>query len=340
MAYTEEKQIALQAVTEAAELCTAVRAEMVGAVALEKGDRSPVTVADFGSQALICRRLNEAFPQDIIVGEEDSRELQKPENALKLTQVTDYMRQLYPEATPQQVCVWIDRGNGAVTERFWTVDPIDGTKGFLRNDQYAIALALIENGQVQVGALACPALPLEPADPNSTVGVLFVAVRDEGAAMAPIGGGQFLPVQVVPESNEANLRFVESVEAAHGNQPLQRAIAQAVGISHPSLRMDSQAKYGAIARGDAALYLRLPSERTPDYREKIWDHAAGALIVEEAKGRVTDMYGRHLDFASHYKMRENQGVVVSSGTVHNAVLEALRSYNHDSKDKSLAPPTK
>ena len=89
--------------------------------------------------------------------------------------------------------------------------------------------------------------------------------------------------------------------------------------------MDSQAKYGAIARGDAALYLRLPSEKTPDYREKIWDHAAGALIVEEARGRVTDMHGRDLDFAGDYKMRENQGIVVSNGTLHNAVLAALRS---------------
>jgi 3'(2'), 5'-bisphosphate nucleotidase len=87
--------------------------------------------------------------------------------------------------------------------------------------------------------------------------------------------------------------------------------------------MDSQAKYGAVARGDAALYLRLPSPKSPDYREKIWDHAAGALIVEEAGGRVTDMHGQPFDFGSDYKMRDNRGVVVSNGLLHPAVIEVL-----------------
>jgi 3'(2'), 5'-bisphosphate nucleotidase len=90
--------------------------------------------------------------------------------------------------------------------------------------------------------------------------------------------------------------------------------------------MDSQAKYAAVARGDAALYLRLPSPKSPDYREKIWDHAAGALIVQEAGGTVTDMYGQLLDFASDYKMNDNFGVVVSNGSVHSAVIEAIAQH--------------
>jgi 3'(2'), 5'-bisphosphate nucleotidase len=326
VAYTLEKQLALRAVTEAAKLCAAVRAEMVGADALEKGDRSPVTIADFGSQALVCRHLIAAFPKDAIVAEEDSADLRKPDNAPKLTQVAQYVQRLHAEATPEITCEWIDHGSGAVAERFWTLDPIDGTKGFLRNDQYAIALALIENGQVKVGALACPALPLNLNEHDSKVGVLFLAVQGEGTVMAPLNSDRLLPIRVVHEANVANLRFVESVESAHGNQPLQLAIARAVGISQPSLRMDSQAKYGAVARGDAALYLRLPSERYPEYRENIWDHAAGALIVEEAGGQVTDIYGRPLDFASGFKMRGNRGVVVSDGVLHSAVLEALARF--------------
>ena len=144
MVYTQEKQVALGAVAEAAKLCAAVREEMVGAGALEKADRSPVTVADFGAQALVCQRVITAFPQDIIVGEEDSADLQKSENIPKLTKVTQFVQRFHADATPQLVCEWIDRGNGAVAERFWTLDPIDGTKGFLRNDQYAIALVLTE----------------------------------------------------------------------------------------------------------------------------------------------------------------------------------------------------
>jgi 3'(2'), 5'-bisphosphate nucleotidase len=141
--------------------------------------------------------------------------------------------------------------------------------------------------------------------------------------MAPLESDVFAPIQVTQEPDEARLRFVESVEAGHGNQALQQAIARAAGITQPSLRMDSQAKYGAVARGDAVLYLRLPSPRSPDYREKIWDHAAGSLVVEEAGGRVTDMHGQPLDFASDYKMHNNRGVIVSNRTLHSAVIEAL-----------------
>jgi 3'(2'), 5'-bisphosphate nucleotidase len=299
---------------------------MVGADSLEKGDKSPVTVADFGAQALVCHHLTAVFPQDVIVGEEDASELRKPENAAKLSQVTEYVQRYQAHATAEKVCKWIDAGNGVVTQRFWTLDPIDGTKGFLRNDQYAIALALVEDAQVSVAALACPALTLKLDDPNSPVGVLFVAVRGEGVAMAPLSGGPFASIHVTGDSDAALLRFVESVEPAHGDHALHQAVAQTIGITQPSLRMDSQAKYGAVARGDAALYLRLPSDRRSQYREKIWDHAAGALIVEEAGGRVTDMHGLPLDFASDYRMRDNRGVVVSNGRLHTAVLEALAQF--------------
>jgi 3'(2'), 5'-bisphosphate nucleotidase len=323
VAYTQEKQVAIKATTQAAQLCTMVRADMVGADSIEKGDKSPVTVADFGAQALVCQSLMASFPQDIVVGEEDATDLRRPENARELAKVTQYVQHFRASATPEKVCKWIDAGNGTVTRRYWTLDPIDGTKGFLRNDQYAVALALVENGQVKVGALACPALPLNLNLPESEQGTLFIAVRGEGAAMAPLSSGPFVPIQVANEGDKTVLRFVESVEAAHGNHDLQQAIALEIDIARPPLRMDSQAKYGAVARGDAALYLRLPSPKHPDYRENIWDHAAGALIVEEAGGQVTDMRGQPLDFASDYKMHHNRGVVVSNGTIHAAVLEAL-----------------
>ena len=100
MTYIQEKQVALEAVTRAAKLCMAVRADMVGADSLQKDDKSPVTIADFGAQALVCQRLLAAFPQDAIVGEEDSSDLQKPENEAKLAQVTHYVQRFQPDATP------------------------------------------------------------------------------------------------------------------------------------------------------------------------------------------------------------------------------------------------
>ena len=323
--YTQEKQTAIEAVTLAAKLCVQVRADMVGSEALQKGDKSPVTVADFGAQALVCRKLKTVFTNNVIVGEEDAADLKKPENFAILAQITQYVRRFHPAANAETVCNWIDAGNGAVAQRFWTLDPIDGTKGFLRNNQYAIALALIEDGEVKVGALACPALPWDLSDAGSPKGVVFVAVRGQGAEMAPLNGqsNRFQPIHVAAETAPDALRFVESVEAGHGNHALQEAIARAAGITQPSLRMDSQVKYGVLARGDAALYLRLPSPKSPDYRENIWDHAAGSLIVEEAGGRVSDMRGKPLDFASDYKMRHNQGVVVSNGALHSIVIKTL-----------------
>lgn len=324
MNYQNEKEAAIAAVIKAAKLCTQVRADMVDLDALEKGDKSPVTVADFGAQALVCQHIKAAFPNDPIVGEEDSADLQEPKNADQLARVKGYVQQVHADATDEDVCAWIDAGNASVADRFWTLDPIDGTKGFLRNDQYAIALALIEDGQVQVAALACPALPISLDDPNSSIGSLFVAVRGQGAEMAVLNDAVFTPIQVKASSDSTEgLRFVESVESGHGNHELQEAIALAAGITRSALRMDSQAKYGAVARGDAALYLRLPSPKYPDYAEKIWDHAAGSLVVQEAGGRVTDMHGKPLDFVSDYKMNDNTGVVVSAGPFHDGVIEAL-----------------
>jgi 3'(2'), 5'-bisphosphate nucleotidase len=321
--YERERQIALEAVAEAAKLCAAVRAEMVSAQALEKGDRSPVTIADFGSQAVVCRRLLTAFPHDQIVAEEDAGDLRKAENALQLTQVTQYVQRCEAAATPERVCEWIDAGKGSVAQRFWTLDPIDGTKGFLRHEQFAIALALIEDGRVQVGALACPNLPIDMAQPSGQHGVVFWAVRGGGAEMVSLNGGKSLPISVSSVSDPAGARFVESVEAGHTDHDAHASLARSLGITRPSLRLDSQAKYGVVARGDSAIYLRLPSPKTPDYRERIWDHAAGVLIVEEAGGRVTDAYGRELDFGQGPRLLNNQGIVVSNGQFHSDILEAI-----------------
>ncbi len=317
MGYNRERDVAVEAVREAARLCVDVRKSLVGA--MEKEDRSPVTVADFGSQALVCRRLKSVFPNDPIVGEEDASVLRRAEQSAMRKTVCKFVR-AYAQADEDTVCDWIDAGNGDVGERFWTLDPIDGTKGFLRGDQYAVALALIDCGEVKVAALACPALPVDMDEMDGDCGMLFVAVRGEGTRAVPLAGGDGADIRI----DFPAWRFAESVEASHGDQDAHKAVARSVGIESPSLRMDSQAKYGAVARGDAALYLRLPSPRYPDYRENIWDHAAGSLVVEEAGGKVSDMFGRPLDFASAAQMEDNRGVVVSAREIHARVIDALR----------------
>jgi 3'(2'), 5'-bisphosphate nucleotidase len=221
------------------------------------------------------------------------------------------------------VLVWMERGStatdGQAPPRFWTLDPIDGTKGFLRNEQYAVALALIENGRVVLGVLGCPNLPTGDGD----TGVLVVAVRGQGALALPLwdeaAAGK--PIAVGDESDPVAARFCESVESGHSDQSASAQIAQSLGITAEPIRMDSQAKYAALARGDASIYLRLPTRA--DYEEKIWDHAAGSIVVEEAGGQVTDITGKPLDFSRGGTLNANQGIVATNGAIHARVIEAV-----------------
>ena len=164
--YAREIDVAVSAVQTAAKLCQTVQRQITPD-ALEKKDRSPVTVADFGSQAIVCRALADAFPQDPVVGEEDSAELRAAGNESFLERVVCELSALGIDGGESTVCDWIDHGCGSTGERFWTLDPIDGTRGFLRGEQYAISVALIEDGQIVAAVLGCPNLPVEAGDAES-----------------------------------------------------------------------------------------------------------------------------------------------------------------------------
>ncbi|HEX6289305.1 MAG TPA: 3'(2'),5'-bisphosphate nucleotidase [Herpetosiphonaceae bacterium] len=316
-----EREVGLNAVRSAARVCEAVRAVMVnGAEAdkLDKQDRSPVTVADFGAQAVVCRLIDESFPSDTIVAEEDSALLRDAAHAQVLAAVERFVRAEVGAADEAAIVRWIDRGNGEPGGRFWVLDPIDGTKGFLRQDQYAIALALIEHGQVTWGFLACPAL--SRADGT---GAIFVAQRSAGAECYTLEGVSLGRVRVSDVASPEQARLAESVESGHTNRGLSAQLQAALGIRAQPVRMDSQAKYAAVAAGQAEIYLRSPNPRTPEYRECIWDHAAGWLIVEEAGGRVTDVYGQPLDWTRGRRLERNIGVIATNGQLHETILGAL-----------------
>ena len=322
MFYQQEKQLAIAAVTAAAKLCEQVRKER-GALGMKKPDHSPVTVADFGAQAVICQVLASAFPEDPVIAEEDSAFLRLPGNTEQLALVTNYVQAQVSGAITEDVTTWIDRGNGTVASRYWTLDPIDGTKGYIRGDQYAIALALVEEGKLKLGVLGCPALPVTLAQPDGERGVIFVAVENQGTTMIPLNGGEPQPIHTTNTDELGSLRSIESVEAEHGNVTVQQAVVQDVGLIAPSLRLDSMAKYGVVARGEAALCIRLPFPISSAKRQNIWDHAAGTIVLEEAGGRVTDMYGKPLDFSCGVKLFNNQGIVASNRVIHEAVLAAI-----------------
>jgi 3'(2'), 5'-bisphosphate nucleotidase len=308
-----EVMTAIQAAIKASALCEKIRMDLGGGESLLKSDRSPVTIADYGSQAMICKLIRERFPNDTIVAEEDSKELRRPDRSKILEQVTNYVHAFLPTSSSEEVCSWIDFSSNSITDRFWVLDPIDGTKGFLRGDQYAIALALIEKGMVKLGILACPNLYADVHHPFGEKGCLFLALKGKGSFQMDRWGVNKRPIFVSKVKSPSEAVITESVEPDHADHLFHQRLAQKLNISKPSLRMDSQAKYGTLARGEATLYLRVPSSAEPGYKENIWDHAAGSIIAEEAGGRVTDVLGHPLDFSSGIKMKKNHGILVSNG---------------------------
>ncbi len=331
--YAAEAQFALQAVRAAARLCRRIQEERV-APAMTKADRSPVTVADFASQALIGRMLIESFPQDPLMAEEGSAALRTREGAETLRVVTEYLARLHPEATPESVCRWIDHGTAAPAGRFWVLDPIDGTKGFLRGEQYVVALALIERGEVVLGALGAPNLGHDLRPQVGGAGCALLAVRGRGSWATPLVEESLTRLQVSRRSEPQRARLLRSVESGHTDVAKIEAIADALGTREPPVLMDSQAKFALIAGGRAELILRLLSPHNPDYSEKIWDQAAGSIIVEEAGGRVTDLRGQPLDFAAGRELRNNLGVLVSNGLLHQVALQAVRAVGADRRPEA------
>ncbi len=323
LASDREVAAGILAVSLAAKATRAVQRVLTSGGTLEKGDKSPVTVADFAAQSLVARVLAQHFPQDELVGEEDAEELRRHDQTGLRAQVLAAVREASGEPVSEgDLLASIDRGAASADgSRYWVLDPIDGTKGFLRRGQYAIALGLVEAGRVVLGVMGCPAYDLTgPSEP----GLLLFARRGKGAFEVPFTADwQRDAVRMrCTEATQGELRFCESVESGHSDQGTSGRVASALQITAPPLRMDSQAKYVAVARGDAHIYMRLPTRA--DYREKVWDHAAGMILVEESGGVVTDVDGRPLDFTKGRRLEQNRGVLASCGGVHDELVAAVQ----------------
>ncbi len=188
--YESETDFARTLVAEACALTRRVQDEVVAnADSLTKGDRSPVTLADLTVQAIMGHRLAKRFPLDAFLAEEDSGSLDA--SPAMTEKVGALVRSVAPDLDDDAIAASLDRGKhpGGSEGRHWVLDPVDGTKGFLRGQQYAIALALVESGKVVVGALGCPNLPA-PGERGNGDGWVFFATRSAGAWSTPVFGGE------------------------------------------------------------------------------------------------------------------------------------------------------
>ncbi len=352
---TVDRDLAVRCVADACRVARAVQQDLANVQEVLKDDRSPVTVADYAVQAVVCLALAEHDPDTPVVGEEDAGGLRGSEHLALLEQVMEAVQRVRPGTRIDQVLEAIDRGDhDASAGRYWTLDPVDGTKGFLRNQQYAIALGLITGGEPVVGVLGCPNLPVDhdaPLDAPDARGSMYAAVRGEGtvelagcdADAAPRtvrpprvppqlgavdpggggggggGGGSIGVGDTQPPTKP--LRVCESVESAHSNQSDSARVIEALGANPEPVRLDSQCKYAVVARGQADVYLRLPTR--PGYVEKIWDHAAGMLVATEAGATVSDVSGNRLDFSRGTRLEANRGVVCARADVHADIVAAI-----------------
>lgn len=347
MSYQQELYVAELAVQRASLLTQRVFNEKAKGT-LSKDDKSPVTKGDFGAQALIIQAILKNFPGDEIVAEEEASALREDKplsneiwDLVKDIKLTDEESDKFlggPLQSEEAMLDILDQGKsaGGPKGRIWALDPIDGTKGFLRGGQYAVCLGLIVDGDVKVGVIGCPNLPVSDSAPipaNSTsiktcsdgTGMLFSAVLGKGASSRPLSGGKLQEsksISMRPVLDITKASFCEGVEAAHSAQDDNAAVARMLGIIGPSVRLDSQAKYCSIARGTGDIYLRLPVRK--GYQEKIWDHAAGDLLVREAGGMVTDIHGKRLDFGKGRTLVMNTGVIASPNAIHNQVIDAVQ----------------
>lgn len=300
-------------------LCAAVRltTRLQGqAPTRDKEDGSPVTVADYASQAVLLQALGPAFPDDGFISEESSTRLRQ--DPALLAAVTAEVGAVLEGATDDDVCAWIDSGQrpGRSGKR-WLVDPLDGTKGFIAGVTFAVGIVRLDGDDPVFALIGCPHIG---DDGQARV---YGATR-EGAWHRPLDdlATPPTPVRVSALADPAGARLVESRVAKHSDHARQQRIYRQLGVTREPLRIDSMAKYALIASGQAEVFVRTPHPDQPDRKECSWDHAAGTLLVTAAGGRVSDLDGAPLDFAQP-RLVANRGIMVSNGALHEAALGAI-----------------
>lgn len=321
---------ALEAVCTACAVSRAIQANLDQLRQVTKDDRSPVTVADFAVQAIVALSLADQLPEvdRLIVGEEDAKELRSEEQSAIRAAVLEAVRTWRPQVTEEEVLRAIDGcDHDGSSDGFFALDPIDGTKGFLRGQHYAIALGRIEHGKVVAGVMGCPNLSIDQSFPLYEIdpcGVVYAASEGAGAWEFADCDATTTPMRIVAKQFDESrpIRFCESAEKGHSNRGDSELIIEAVGTPGEPARLDSQCKYSLVARGQADGYLRLPTSK--EYVEKIWDHAAGMCIAIEAGAIVSDVSGKPLDFTHGTRLEQNRGVICATEGLHQRIIATIQ----------------
>lgn len=236
-----------------------------GVSASTKKDESEVTVADFAAQAVLIHTVHAAYPDDEFIAEESSEMLREdPTLCEKVYQLVQTLPTLAGSedididvpVTAEQMASTIDLGKTTGRQgqrRRWILDPIDGTRTYMRGHQYAVCLSLVVNGQQQIGVLGCPNLKIEKTntdrievretliDHDLMGGYIFSAVKGHGAYYRRMDSSQpATPLHLqetrtsIPESNTSQVRllFTDSGASPHTTQRIHSQVFQRFGRAH------------------------------------------------------------------------------------------------------------
>lgn len=220
--------------------------------ATTKTDQSPLTLADIAANELICTELVQAFE--------------------------------YPIQSEERCVDYSERQHW---QRFWLVDPLDGTREYAAGlDQFCVSIALIDGGRPVLGVLHAPAS-----------GDIYCAEVGQGAYFMAEGLMKPLPTRIPPRSILARSRFHDRTEVDE---------FAALNKIKEFARIGSALKFGQLASGDISVY--------PRFEEcQEWDTAAGQIILEEAGGQVVDLSTGQAPVYNKRHHANNPFVAVAAG---------------------------
>ncbi|KAL7818983.1 carbohydrate phosphatase [Trichoderma gracile] len=374
------KHIAELTVLRAALLTRRVLTSATSTSSLSKHDATPVTMADFGAQALLMASLRRNFPHDSFVGEEDAEALRRDPQLAEavhalVTQVySDFASKQQHESiiinadgdvslpgpeSREEMLELLDlagRGRPGPRGRFWIMDPVDGTASFLRGQQYAVSLALVEDGREVLAVVCYPNLSLDDngggivAEESVDVhgcGVMLSAIRGEGTEYRKLSTGYSLSparklnrLPTAPAAKLSALRFVDCLASKSSRLDIAEGIARQIGaLPFPGVDLwSSHVRYAALMLGGGGggngeeehrrhVMIRVPvgAKGVPS-KACVWDHAGSQLLYTEMGGKVTDLEGREMDFGRGRTLAGNWGLVAAPEGVHGEVLRLVREW--------------
>ena len=321
--FTIELRHALDAAEKSRRFLNFLKSESIHTAPFYKIDNTPVTLADYGSQIIILFQLINQFSLDSFISEENLSELYKHKKQ-QVTEICKLVRYIFPEINIKDILSHESKVH-PYGKRVWVIDPLDGTKGFIYNRQFSVAIALIENNKIKLGILACPKInKLNSIKYNDEGGYTFFAEQGKGAFFISAHNKLIQKININNKVKNVNVLYAESFDSSHINKQIHDQVANLLHIKDHVVKVDSQIKYALVASGDVSFYLRFPRHR--DYKEYIWDHAAGQAIVEEAGGTVTDVFGNKIAYEKSNKLSKNFGIVASHGWIHDDIVKILSKF--------------